>query len=480
MLFCSQEFLTFFSLIFVVYWALPWRRARVWLILGASLYFYARWNKWLAALICISTLIDYGIARGMDGSSIPWRRKLLLAVSLASNLGLLVYFKYANFFLHSLEEALHAAGADVSLPVLRVILPIGISFYTFEAINYTVDVYRRAIRAERSLPDFMVFILFFPHLVAGPIVRARDFLPQVKRAKHWSWVRMELGARYFLLGLFKKLAIADRVALLVDPVFAAPADYSTGTTWLAVLAYAIQIYCDFSGYTDMALGAAHLLGYKLAKNFNVPYLAANPSEFWRRWHISLSSWLRDYLFIPLGGSRGSACPRCCRLLTQRNLLITMTLGGLWHGANWTFVVWGMLHGGLLTVHRSFRDISERQPWLRRGLESLPGTVARIGTTFLFVCLGWVFFRATTLATAMTIVGQLFSPHKGEGPPVLAGNFFLLAAMVIICHLLTIRNLWNRLVPRLPAPVLGMGYAVALVLALALAPSTDKAFIYFQF
>src|SRR5437667_5899257 len=348
MLFCSLEFFAFFAGVFALYWVIPWARPRVWLLLAASLYFYASWNKQLALPIAVSTAVDYTLARGMEATAVPWRRRLLLGVSLVGNLSLLCYFKYANFFLASLEEALRAAGASSSLPTLSVLLPVGISFYTFEAISYTVDVYRGRMPAERSLPNFMVFILFFPHLVAGPIVRARDFLPQIGRRKRWSWPRMQVGVQFFLMGLFKKLAIADRMAQFVDPVFADPAAFKTGAVWVAVLAYALQIYCDFSGYTDMALGCAHLLGFHLARNFDMPYLATNISEFWRRWHISLSSWLRDYLFLPLGGSHGGNWQTC------RNLMITMPLGGLWHGASWTFIAWGVLHGLLLVIHRSVR------------------------------------------------------------------------------------------------------------------------------
>ncbi|HZY90651.1 MAG TPA: MBOAT family O-acyltransferase, partial [Gemmataceae bacterium] len=275
MLFCSRQFLVFFAAVFALYWALPWRQARVWLLLAASFYFYAKWNEWLALIVCASTLLDYLLARGIEASASARARKLLLALSLVANLGLLCYFKYANFFLGSLEQALHAAGASASLPVLRVILPVGISFYTFEAINYTVDVYRGRARAERSLPNFLLFILFFPHLVAGPIVRARDFLPQITRPKRWDWARAQLGAQFFLLGLLKKLAVADRMALLADPVFEHPHAYGSTAVWLAVLGYALQIYCDFSGYSDMAIGCAHLLGYKLARNFDLPYLSAN-------------------------------------------------------------------------------------------------------------------------------------------------------------------------------------------------------------
>jgi alginate O-acetyltransferase complex protein AlgI len=474
MLFCTSQFLLFFSAVFALYWILPWRRARVWLLLIASFYFYASWNRWLAAIICLTTLLDYLLARGMESSTGPTRRRLLLALSLVMNLSLLVYFKYANFFLQSLAAALHQVGADASLPVLQVILPVGISFYTFEAINYTVDVYRRRIPAERDLEAFLLFILFFPHLVAGPIVRARDFLPQVRRRKRWSWARLQLGALYFLMGFVKKVVIADRMAQYADPVFFYPRGYGSGAVWLAVLAYAVQIYCDFSGYTDMALGTAHMLGYKLAQNFNMPYLAANVSEFWRRWHISLSNWLRDYLFIPLGGIRGSERQTC------RNLLITMALGGLWHGASWTFVIWGVLHGVFLIIHRLFRSFCEGRPRLATALQSWPGTVLRMGLTFQCVCIGWVFFRAPTFAAAADVLRRLFVPHTGQGLGLPLECLVWLLACVIVCHTAAAPGWWKRTVRVLPAPVLGAGYALVLSLALVLAADATKPFIYFQF
>jgi alginate O-acetyltransferase complex protein AlgI len=474
MLFCSQQYLLFFTGIFVTYWALPWQRVRVWLLLGASFYFYASWNKWLAGIICVSTAMDYLVARGMEESAVAWRRKLLLGSSLVANLGLLFYFKYANFFLGSLEQVLHAAGAHSTMPVLKVILPIGISFYTFEAINYTIDVYRRRVPAERNLANFMLFITFFPHLVAGPIVRARDFLPQIKRRKRWDWARMQLGVQYFLMGVFKKMAIADRMALYADPVFKDPSQYGSTAIWFATLAYALQIYCDFSGYTDMALGSAHLLGYKLAQNFNMPYLAENISEFWRRWHISLSSWLRDYLFIPLGGSRGTNWE------TNRNLMITMALGGLWHGASWTFVVWGVLHGLLLIGHRFFHALCKRHQLLDGLMQSLPGTAVRVALTFFCVCLGWVFFRAMTFGAAATVLRRLFVNHHGLAAPMAPNCLLWTIAVVVACHILAQRGIWKNLAVRAPAPVMGFGYAVVLTLAMVLAPDSGKAFIYFQF
>ncbi len=474
MLFCSQQYLLFFMLVFTAYWVIPWQQARVYLLLAASLFFYASWNHWLAAIIAVSTTLDYFVARAIDRSSDERRRKLLLSITITANLGLLCYFKYANFFLSSLEQTLQAAGATVSLPVLSVILPIGISFYTFEAINYAVDVYRRHVRAERSLPHFMLFITFFPHLVAGPIVRARDFLSQIDRPKQWNWLRLNLGVQFFLMGMFKKMVIADRMAAFADPVFANPEQFRTSAVWLAVLAYSIQIYCDFSGYTDMAIGSAHMLGYKLARNFNMPYLATNISDFWRRWHISLSSWLRDYLFIPLGGSHGGTWA------TNRNLLITMTLGGLWHGASWTFVAWGVLHGLLLVGHRTFRDFSANRPRLTAALQSLPGTLGRIVLTYLCVSLGWVLFRATTFTAAATLFKQMFVPCEGQHLLMSKQSLLVLTALVMACHLLVSSGLWKRIAERLPAPVLGVGYAIVLSLALLLSPLAGKAFIYFQF
>jgi alginate O-acetyltransferase complex protein AlgI len=539
MLFCSQQFLIFFAALFLAYWTLdrlwgraicfalaagyvgwefadfwsaagwaldsancwhqwaqardwPWGlavsvavtavlaiycgadRARVWLLLLASFCFYAAWNKGLAAIICATTTMDYLIARGLDSSAVPLRRRLLLLLSLTVNLGLLCYFKYANFFLDSLGDALRSAGATTSLPVLSVIVPVGISFYTFEAISYTVDVYRRRLPAERDLARFMVFILFFPHLIAGPIVRARDFLPQLTRRKRWDWYRLELGVRYFLLGLFKKLAIADRMAQFVDPVFADLGRYQTYTQWAALFAYALQIYCDFSGYSDMALGAAHALGYKLKLNFNLPYLSANLTEFWQRWHISLSSWLRDYVFFPLGGTRGG------RWRTARNLLLTMTLCGLWHGASWNWLLFGLLQGLLLCGHRAFRAAAQVRPWLDGPLRTRPGTAARVALTFLVFMLTLVFVRSSTLAQAGTMFYRLFVPCGGAGSPLHLSGLAYTAVVVAVAHALGRQNRWRKIEERWPDLVRGCAYAAVFMLALLLAPATGKAFIYFQF
>lgn len=474
MLFCTKEYLFFFLGIFTVYWLMPWRNARVWLLLGASFYFYACWNKWLACIVLGTTLMDYLVARGMDAYQSPSIRRLLLVFSLVVNIGVLIYFKYANFFLDSLRESLRAAGVQTWSWTLEVILPIGISFYTFEAINYTVDVYRRRIRAERNMAHFVLFILFFPHLVAGPIVRAKDFLPQIRRHKRWDWARIHVGVQFLLMGLFKKMAIADQMAQFADPIFADPTAFRSSAVWMGVLAYAIQIYCDFSGYTDMAIGSAHLLGYKLVQNFNMPYLAVNVSDFWRRWHISLSTWLRDYLYIPLGGSRGSNWQVC------RNLFLTMAIGGLWHGASWTFVIWGCLHGSYNVIHRGFRAFCSTRPRLDGALLTMPGTVLRMGITFAAVLAGWVIFRATTLQGAMTVFHRLVINAPGQTSPLPGLSLWVLLGILGIGHLLGATGLWRRWMERTPAPVLGTAYALALNFALLLAPDSGKTFIYFQF
>jgi alginate O-acetyltransferase complex protein AlgI len=474
MTFCSREFLGFFAGVLALYWLMPWPRARVLLLLAASIGFYASWNVWLATIIIASTTVDYGIARGLDAcSSCKWRR-VLISVSVCGNLGLLGYFKYTNFFLHSLQQALNAAGADVGFPVLRIVVPIGISFYTFEAISYTVDVYRHRIQAERNLAHLLVFILFFPHLVSGPIVRARDFLPQIRRVKCWDWLRLELGVQYFLMGLFKKLVIADRMAMFADPVFANPSAYGTGALWIGTLAYTIQAFCDFSGYSDMAIGAAHMLGYKLSANFNLPYLAMNITESWRRWHISLSTWLRDYVFVPLGGSRRGS-PR-----TALNLFITMGLCGLWHGASWNFVVFGLVHAGLLTGHRAFRVCCERYGWLSRRLDTAPGKMGRVLVTFLTWALALVLFRNSSVAQGIGMLSGMIAGRVGASLPLPLESWWVLIVLVAVCHAMAGSGIWQKSAYRLPYPVIGFGYACVLVITLLLTLDVDKPFIYFQF
>ncbi len=468
MLFPTAAFLGFFAVVFPVYWAIrPHRLRMLWLLLASGA-FYMSWNPWLILLILFSASADYVAALLIERSpSAAWRRTLLVG-SISVNLGLLFFFKYANFFLDSTYRVLGLFDATLSRPALDIILPLGISFYTFETISYVVDVYRGRTRAARDPLDYALFILFFPHLVAGPIVRPRDFLPQLRRPKRLDWDRVYLGARLFILGFFKKCIIADHLGeLVVDPVFADPAAFGSSAAWLGVLAYAVQIYGDFSGYSDMGIGLAHSLGFKLPVNFHYPYLSANVAEFWRRWHISLSSWLRDYLFIPLGGSRGGTAR------TYRNLIVVMLLGGLWHGANWTFVVWGLYHGVLLALHRAL-------PWPRALGSALLRPVCVV-TTFVAVCAGWVFFRAPTFGDAGTILARMAWPTDGaalaRGPALLV---VLSLALTLAGHTLGTRVDLLRAERRLPAPVMGAGLALLLALGMVLFPEGGRTFIYFQF
>jgi alginate O-acetyltransferase complex protein AlgI len=495
MLFCSWNFGRFFFIVFAVYWFLPWRRwrwtlplpgrrsctltgdeVRIWWLLGASFYFYASWSKMLALLIVASTLLDYCIGLGLEACRRQRLRRALLCLSIVANLGLLCYFKYANFFLLSLNEVLIASGSPRWFNTLQIILPIGISFYTFEAINYTVEVYRRNVRAERNPTHLLFFVLFFPHLIAGPIVRAKDFLPQIRRSKHWNWARFQLGGEYFLLGVLKKWVVADQLCFYSDPVFADPLAFGTLANWLALLAFTVQVYCDISGYSDMAIGTAHLLGYKLAMNFNMPYIATSMADYWRRDHISLSTWLRDYLFIPLGGSRGT------HWQITRNFLITMTLGGLWHGASWNFVLWGFLHGVLLSINRVFRSFCSMRPRLDGFLQSATGTGLRMALTFFCVYQGFVLFRAQTFAATQAMYHRLWVPVSGGGVehPYGYGLFWCILAGFVLAHVAGCCRWWERLSLRLPTPILGFTYVLALILCMVMAPIFEKPFLYMQF
>ncbi len=357
----------------------------------------------------------------------------------------------------------------------RIIVPFGISFYTFEAISYAVDVYRRKIAAERSLPRFLLFILFFPHLVSGPIVRAGDFLRQSRRPKRWNWIRIQVGAQFLLMGVFKKMAIADRMALFCDQVFRNPAGYSSEACWLAVLAFAIRIYCDFSGYSDMAVGLAHLFGYKLTNNFNMPYLAENVSEFWRRWHISLSNWLRDYIFIPLSGGRGSSQLRICA-----SLVLTLTIGGIWHGAGWSYILlFGLCFGLMQIIHREFKSYCTTRPRLDAALQTKLGTCFRVLLTFFCTNLCWPLFQPD-LGKALELYGRMFSFAAGKSIGISEGIFWGIVAFVAFCHLLGKSGLWQRINARLPAPILGIGCAGCLCATMLVAPPTGASFVYFQF
>ena len=475
MIFSEPRFLLFFVLVFAAHWALPTNGLRKLLLLGSSLYFYGCWDPRFLLLIVGCATVDFVAARQIAAARARGAtgRGWLLA-SLTYDLGTLAFFKYCNFFLTSGTQLLTWLGLPVSEVTLSIVLPVGISFFTFQAMSYTIDVYRGHLEPVRSYPDFLLFVTFFPQLVAGPIVRAAQFLPQLAQSRHFAEVDVQRAVGQFLSGFVKKTVVADRIAQPVDAVFAAPADYAAGSIWIAVFGYAVQIYCDFSGYSDMAIGTARLLGYELCENFRAPYLAANISEFWRRWHISLSTWLRDYLYITLGGNRGS------KGFVMRNLMLTMLLGGLWHGAGWNFVAWGGIHGLALVVHKE---------WTQRvGAGRLP-FVSRLLTLYT-VLLAWIFFRATTfgdawlMAKAWLFLGAPGARQVTLWSPLpqldLAAHAGLLLAAMLLCHVLVDRGAHRWLQARLPAWSVSLLFGAIAALALALVPGGARPFIYFQF
>ena len=383
MLFNSWDFVVFFVAVYVLYLLLPSYRQQNLLLLIASYYFYSAWDWRFLFLLLSSTLLDYVCALAIDSSDSPRIRRAFLAASITGNLTLLGFFKYFNFFLDSLRTLLAPLGLSVEGLHLHIILPVGISFYTFQEMSYTIDVYRREIPATRRFLDFALFVAFFPHMVAGPIMRASALLVQFFRPRRITRDFVVTGVWLIFWGLWKKIVIADNMALVADPIFADAARITWAQAYLGVVAFAFQIYADFSAYSDVARGIARLLGIELMQNFDLPYFARNPSDFWRRWHISLSTWLRDYLYISLGGNRGTA------RRTSINLLLTMLLGGLWHGAAWNYVWWGAYHGALLVGHR----------WLAPASSAPTGSTRwrRLGAMmvmFQFTLFGWLLFRCT--------------------------------------------------------------------------------------
>ncbi|MBK7581302.1 MAG: MBOAT family protein [Myxococcales bacterium] len=449
------------------------KKVRLLFILGASYVFYAHWDWRFLPLIWGSSTLDWLLGHAIARAGSDRSRKLWLAGTVILNLGVLGIFKYFNFGIDTATVVLGKVGVHVPEVALRVALPIGVSFFTFESMSYVIDVYRRQIEPHRSYVEYLAFVAFFPHLVAGPIVRPRDLLPQLAGKARWNSAEGSEGLFLIAAGLSKKIIIGDYLALnLVDRVFDAPTQYSALECYSAVLGYAVQIYCDFSGYTDIAIGSALLLGVRFPLNFDSPYKAPNIQDFWRRWHISLSTWLRDYLYVPLGGNRKGEAR------TYVNLMLTMLLGGLWHGANWTFVVWGGLHGAALAVTRAYTAWRARlgvrkrsSPWVH--------ALSVLGT-FHLVCVAWIFFRAETFAKASIIfaqLGTLTTYHPNLPAPVLG-----LLALGLLSHWAPER--WylgaQRVFAQMPAPAQGMAlFCVGLALR-AMATADAVPFVYFQF
>ncbi|MCA9271039.1 MAG: MBOAT family protein [Planctomycetales bacterium] len=391
MLFHTWPFLAFFAVVYGGFLAL--KKTPYWLhwLLAASYFFYGWWNPLYLLLIVYSTVLDYAVVAWMDGSR---RKTFWLLVSIVNNLALLGFFKYAGFVTENFNFLLAAANAGWRLPAPDVLLPVGISFYTFQSMSYTIDFYRGEIKRERSFVRFATFVSLFPQLVAGPIERAKELLPQLNAFPRIRRQDVADGLSLFVVGLFKKVALADYLAAYADPVFATPDRFGAPALLLGTVAFAWQIYFDFSGYTDMARGVARAMGYKLMVNFNHPYLATSLGNFWSRWHISLSTWFRDYVYIPLGGNRHGPWR------TYFNLFVTMVVSGLWHGAAWTFIIWGALHAVATVATRE----AERSHWYHY---RVPAFVKRI-VVFAFVCFAWIFFRASTVSDAWLIVARIFS------------------------------------------------------------------------
>lgn len=396
MIFNSLAFALFLPLVFMLYWFVFNRSVKLQnaFLIAASYFFYGWWDWRFLFLLIFTSGLDFCVGYGLNRTDDARRRKLLLGVTLASNLSVLFFFKYFNFFVGSAMAALGSLGIHADPVTIKVILPVGISFYTFQSLSYTIDVYRRRLKASEDIFSFMAFVSFFPQLVAGPIERAAHMLPQFTTARRFNYPQAVLGMRLILYGLFKKMVIADNLSLLTDAVFSHAGASSWLITLSGILSFTFQIYGDFSGYSDIAKGTASLFGFDLMRNFNAPYFSLSLREFWQRWHISLSTWFRDYVYIPLGGNRASA-PR-----KVFNLFITFMVSGLWHGANWTFVIWGFIHWCLLAIEELLSGISSRSLF----------KPIRWFITFSVVCAAWVFFRAKSLHEALSIFRAL--GHSG--------------------------------------------------------------------
>ncbi|APA65497.1 MBOAT family O-acyltransferase [Maribacter sp. 1_2014MBL_MicDiv] len=406
MLFNTIEFFIFLPTVFILYWFVFPKNLKFQnlLILVSSYVFYGWWDYRFLSLIFLSTVIDYFIALQMVKSDVERKRKRLLVASMVFNLGMLGFFKYYNFFVDSWVNAFQTAGFEIEHTwTLQIVLPVGISFYTFQTMSYTIDVYRKNLRPTKDFISFASFVSFFPQLVAGPIERATNLLPQILKNRTFSYEKGVQGLRLILWGLFKKVVIADSLAPLVNDIFENYGAYDGGTLLLGAIYFAFQIYCDFSGYSDIAIGVSKLFGFELMSNFKFPYFSRNIGEFWRRWHISLSTWFRDYLYIPLGGSRNG------KLASLKNIFIIFIVSGFWHGANWTFMIWGLIHALLYIPSFIFNT---NRKYLSYGVAEnkvLPTLkeIFQMGTTFFCVTIAWVFFRSNSLGDALSYISKLF-------------------------------------------------------------------------
>jgi len=483
MSFNSLHFLVFFPIVVGLYFSLP-HRFRWLLLLISSYYFYMSWKAEFIFLIIFTTLIDYVAGIQMEKAQTPKRKKTFLVLSLIMNLGLLFTFKYFNFVSASVRELLQLFSIPLNPLTLKVLLPVGISFYTFQSLSYTIDVYRGKISAQKHLGIFALYVSYFPQLVAGPIERAKNLLPQFLEKHYFDYKRVTDGLKLMLWGFFKKIVIADRLAAIVDTVYNNPTDYTGIPLILATVFFAFQIYCDFSGYSDIAIGAAQVMGFKLMNNFQRPYFSRSISEFWRRWHISLSTWFKDYLYIPLGGNRVTV-PRW-----YLNIFIVFVISGFWHGANFTFVVWGALHGLYLILETATKPVKDKIYQITR-LAKFPSLIKylEIAWTFILVNVGWVFFRADSLTDAFYILTHWFTGVSLNFAPakIIAGGWLGFAFVWGIIGLMELIHVWQerghsvrQFLSRRSVAIRWASYLIMIFSILLLGVFERVEFIYFQF
>ncbi|MEM6800271.1 MAG: MBOAT family protein [Bacteroidota bacterium] len=479
MLFNSVEFVVFFTAVFLLYFTTP-HKWRWLLLLIASYIFYMSWKAEYILLILLSTLIDYFAGIKMGQEPIKAKRKKFLYLSLISNLGILFSFKYFNFFSESIATLVQASGMDYSAPLFEVLLPVGISFYTFQTLSYSIDVYQGKISPEKHLGRFALFVSFFPQLVAGPIERSGNLLPQFREEKYFDYARIVSGMRLAAWGLFKKVVIADRLAFFVNLIYNDPQNFYGLSMVLATFFFAFQIYCDFSGYSDIAIGVARMMGFDLMKNFERPYFSRSIGEFWRRWHISLSTWFRDYVYIPLGGNR------VVKWRWYYNLYMTFLISGLWHGANWTYVIWGALHGVYLIIE----NIGKAEMKKRNFQNPLPLPIKAGGQmllTFLLACFAWIFFRANSLSDALMIISHMFTWVPGDIAWMLSLEHrydlllsFLSIAILLVVNIMQEKGLGGNWILKQTTVVRWAIYLVLVSMILNLGEFDQQQFIYFQF
>jgi alginate O-acetyltransferase complex protein AlgI len=480
MSFNSLEFLVFFPVVVVLYFAIPYRY-RLWLLLAASYFFYMSWNAPYALILVVMTLIDYTAGIMMGRTDDRQKRRRYLALSLTGNLSLLCVFKYFNFFSQTAYGLMAFLGYPIRTPLVNLILPLGISFHTFQTMAYAIDVYRGTIQPERNLLRFAVYVVFFPQLIAGPIERAKHFLVQFREEHDFDYAMAVDGLQLMLWGFFKKVVIADRLAVYVNAIYSSPAEHGPASVLLATYFFAFQIFCDFSGYCDIAIGSAQVMGFRLMQNFDRPYSSTSIPEFWRRWHISLSTWFKDYVYIPLGGNRTA------RWRWYYNLFVVFAISGLWHGAKWTFVVWGILHGCYMIASAASGDF-RRRVVSAIGLDRYPSVhhAIQVFVTFQLVSFAWIFFRANSLEDAGIVIRTLPAAHWAIGQ--LKGPFTLMefgwaVALVVFLEVVQAWQGHQRLrdlVTTQPIWIRWGLYYAAICVILTMGKFDETRFIYFQF